>query len=397
VKDLATFFTSLSDHGLLREDVASVLRLALRFPEHRDRLATAYRQYCNSEIDVNDLVATLKDVAGSFGPDATSPSASAAVRYVNAVTSDGFLSPLERQFIVDKIRAGDPQVLALYRSAQASGDDTLLNRGLVSLARQFLLSSKARGIPDLDLSSGDDGNDGDEADLDDEDDEDDDDADSEGEEEDDIPVRGGASGVRPTNPTPSASELIRIIDQLFEDGDVSAAEADHLRYLSAIEDELVTAAFEVPCSVFNRYEFGSCVVGQTVLVQVYEQDEDHDEDELKDTLIRIAKLASARPAFTSEASLLKTVANLHKMKAISARMILVCYVYCRLATSAHVRDLQVNLMRFARELNSVRMRLCAACKRTRRARHGSRRFVVGLRERRCLVSCNRASLSFDWL
>ena len=212
---LQEFFNSLQQHGFLAGPAAEALTVALGFPAHRKTLMKAYSSYIQGDITVVQLREELRAVSDdvSVGGSAVA-NAQKLVNYVKGVAADGFLSSGEEKFLTDAIRAGSSQLLNLFARAQALGDSTVLNRGLVDAARAFSVLSTRTPLDDLDLSSGSD-------DADDEGDEDvDTDSGEDEEQDDDADERLPRSG-RPSNPTPSASELIRIIDRMYEDGSIS--------------------------------------------------------------------------------------------------------------------------------------------------------------------------------
>lgn len=303
---------------------------------------------CSCAHQVQTLRQGLLDLAGSAsGAPATSAAASYSPeqqklqRYVDTVSRSGFLSPQEYAAACRLVAASHPTLCQLYQSALAAGDLSSLNRGLMSLVKGDAVVSHGRGVSaSLGSQSGTGttgtgtGSEGD------------DEADgSSGDEEAEAQrsaARAGASS-RPGAPTPAANELNDIVANMLEDGVITrgaipwllfshslhqscahpcgvcvcacvrtdkrvwcqhntvccAGEADKLRHLIAVEDSVVMAAFEV-CTLYQLSGYLPCLVmdwcslwarAWRVPVQVYEEDDGQDEEELRDTLIRVSRLS----------------------------------------------------------------------------------------------------------
>ena len=208
--DLTAFFTDLVKYGFLPQNTASVLTEAVRVSQYQERAFVLYHTYLSSEIDVSQLRDGLNALAEEYSTTPTpSPLQAKLQRYVDVVYRSGFLTPAEYTLACKLVATSNRKLLQLYATAQEEADLTMLNKGLMALTRGALASGRPAPAESSSSSSG--GNDGD-------DDGDDDDDDDDDEEQ-------RAPTARPLNPTPGAGELNHIVDDMFEEGEISRGKA----------------------------------------------------------------------------------------------------------------------------------------------------------------------------
>ena len=269
---LTSFIKALASKDYIDARTAALLRESLQVHSHRARFHALYRSYIDGDIDVLGLRDELIALSVALDLPPLAPDAQGELyEYIGTIHSAGFLNEEETSMLRARIAAGDPRLTAVFNEACAHRDSSRLHRDVMDVVRASHKSHLNDRTSDDDDDDDDDNDGGYATSSDDDDDDDDDDAATASTTSDDrrrAAAMRGQSGRRPTNPTPEANELMRIVEGLLDDGAITHDDYEVLRELIVAENKFVMAAFEV-----------------------YEQDDDHDEDELQDTLVRIAKLS----------------------------------------------------------------------------------------------------------